>query len=92
MTTALSLPPQIDLSATEQLALAIRAARHQPLILDAAHVSHVGALFSQLLWVSRAAWEADGQPFEIRNPSESFLDGLSLLGMSPEDLCGEAYA
>ncbi len=60
--------------------------------MEAGHVQRLGAQCLQVLLAARAAWVADGQALQLRNPSEAFIAALELMGLSPEELMHHAEA
>ena len=59
--------------------------RGQPVSLNAAGVRRLGGQCLQVLLSAQSTWSADGQPFEIVEPSLEFTEGLALMGAA--DLC-----
>lgn len=80
----------LDSQAAEQLGAALTQKRGEPLTIDAAEVSFLGALALQLLIAARRQWLEDGLSFDIAGVSDEFLDGVRLLGINPDEL-GVAY-
>ena len=78
--TPLPLADCLDMTAAGQLAHELTARRGQAVALDAGAVRRVGGQCLQVLLAAEAAWAADGQAFEIINPSPEFADGLALMG------------
>lgn len=74
------LADTLDITAAGDLHKALLAVRGGPLTLDASAVRRIGGQCLQILLAARDAWAADGQPFELREPSAELLDGLALLG------------
>lgn len=79
-TPTLVLADTLDITAAGDLHKALMAARGGPLTLEASAVRRIGGQCLQVLLAGRAAWAADGQSFELREPSTELLDGLALLG------------
>lgn len=75
----MKLAPVLDLSAATSLSDALKAARGQPLEVDASEVERLGGLCLQVLAAAQAQWRADGAPFSIARPSEAFLQGAQLM-------------
>jgi len=76
----LALADCLDMTAAGPLAHELTARRGQAVALDAGAVRRVGGQCLQVLLAAEAAWAADGQAFEIINPSPEFADGLALMG------------
>ncbi len=89
--TPISLPERMDFAACKPLADAIRDRRGRPLLLDAGNVRFLGALAAEILLRARAEWQADGQAFNLVEPSDGFLKGLSLLGIPQKKLTREGF-
>lgn len=86
MEGSLTLAACLDGMATERLASELMRRRGHSLTLDAGQVTFLGALALQLLIAAREQWQADGKPLVISAPSAAFLEGVALLGGSPEAL------
>lgn len=80
----------LDSQAAEQLGAALKQKRGEPLTIDAAEVSFLGALVLQMLIAACRQWREDGLSFDIAEVSDEFLDGMRLLGVTPDEL-GLAY-
>jgi len=76
----LVLADSLDLTAAAPLTAELLAARGAALSLDASAVRRVGAQCLQVLLAGQAAWAADGQTFDVINPSPEFADGLAQMG------------
>lgn len=76
----LVLAGSLDMTAAGPLHRELLAARGGPVTLDGAEVRRTGGLCLQVLLAAESAWAADGQPFEVVNPSPEFAEGLALLG------------
>ncbi len=92
MSTAVSLSPRIDLSAVKDLHAAVLARRGGDLVLDAGHVTHLGALGVQLLLAATQSWRRDGHALTITPRSPAFDDALRLFGIALGDLVVERRA
>jgi chemotaxis protein CheX len=79
-TKTLVLADSLDMTAAGALHREFLEHRGQPVALDGAAVRRVGGQCLQVLLAAETAWAADGQAFEIVNPSPEFADGLALLG------------
>ena len=76
----LVLADSLDLTAAAPLAAELLAARGAPMVLDASAVRRLGAQCLQVLLAARAAWRADGHPWQVINTSPEFADGAALMG------------
>ena len=76
----LVLADSLDLTAAAPLAAELLAGRGKPAILDASAVRRLGAQCLQVLLAARTAWQADGHPFQVVNPSPEFADSAALMG------------
>ncbi len=76
----LSLADGLDMTAARPLAAELAALRGGPVALDASAVRRVGGQCLQVLLAARAAWAADGQPFEVSQASPEWRDGVALMG------------
>ena len=74
------LPAVLDLKAATPLAALLLARRGTPLVVDGSAVERLGAQCLQVLLAARKTWDADGQPFQLANPSTAFIEALALLG------------
>ena len=79
----LTLDAILDLRAATPLVDALKAKRGAPIDLDASQVERLGALCLQVLLSAKKTWDADDQPLTLSAPSETFLENLSTLGVSP---------
>ena len=86
----ITLETTLDIGAAKRLLEEIREARGSHLDIDAARVERIGGLCLQVLLAAKAAWRADHAEFRILNPSEMFLDGVTLMAASELLAAGEA--
>ena len=77
---SLPLADCLDMTAAAPLHRDLLARRGQPVSLDASQVRRIGGQCLQVLLSAQSTWAADGQSFEIVDPSPEFTDGLALLG------------
>lgn len=75
-----TLVDSLDMTAAKPLAKSLLAVRGKPVALDAANVRRIGGQCLQVLLSAQATWAADGQPFEIVQPTPEFAEGLALMG------------
>ena len=85
MTHTVTLGDALDMTAAGPLVAELLGHRGQPVSLNAAGVRRLGGQCLQVLLSARSPWSADGQPFEIVEPSPEFTEGLALMGAT--DLC-----
>lgn len=85
MSTALKLPPKLDLSAATQLVSDLRAIEGD-MHIDASEVTHMGSLCLQALIAAARHANASDNIFEISNFTQRALDQLSVMGVTPENL------
>ncbi|MBW8813124.1 MAG: STAS domain-containing protein [Caulobacterales bacterium] len=76
----IALADSLDMTAAGPLHRELLEVRGQAVTLDGAAVRRLGGQCLQVLLAAETAWAADGQAFEIVNPSPEFADGLALLG------------
>ena len=76
----LLLADSLDVTAAAPLCHDLLARRGQPVTLDGSQVRRIGGQCLQVLLSAQTTWAADGQAFEIVDPSDEFTDGLTLLG------------
>lgn len=82
----LILEPRLDFKAAAGLADSILTHQGKNLTLDAAHVSHVGAMGLQVLRAAARSWDETGQQLTMVNLSDDCIDQLSLLGFTPKSV------
>jgi len=85
MTHSVTLGDALDMTAAAPLAKELLGHRGQPISLNAGNVRRLGGQCLQVLLSAQATWAADGQPFEIVEPSLEFAEGLAQMGAT--DLC-----
>lgn len=85
MTHTVTLGDALDMTAAAPLVKELLGHRGQPISLNAGNVRRVGGQCLQVLLSARATWAADGQGFEIVEPSPEFAEGLAQMGAA--DLC-----
>jgi len=85
MTQTVTLGDALDMTAAGPLTTELLGHRGQPVSLNAAGVRRLGGQCLQVLLSAQTTWSADGQPFEIVEPSPEFTEGLALMGAT--DLC-----
>lgn len=88
-TKPVSLEASLDLGAARHLLEEMRSARGHHVDVDASCVVRLGAPCLQVLLAAQAAWRADKLRFRILDPSESFLDGINLMGAGELMTAGE---
>ena len=85
MTHTVTLGDALDMTAAAPLVKELLGHRGQPISLNAGEVRRLGGQCLQVLLSARATWAADGQTFEIVEPSPEFAEGLAQMGAA--DLC-----
>jgi len=85
MTHTVTLGDALDMTAAGPLVQELLGHRGHALALNASGVRRLGGQCLQVLLSAQASWAADGQPFEIVEPSPEFAEGLALMGAA--DLC-----
>ncbi|MFD2238181.1 STAS domain-containing protein [Aureimonas populi] len=76
------LPAILDLRAAAPLAGKLLALRGQPLALDASKVERIGGQCLAVLISAARTWKADEETLTLEAPSDEFVAGLSLLGLT----------
>ena len=85
MSDAIQLPARLDLPGAVALVNDLRD-RPGPICLDAAEVTHLGALGLQALVAISRHVTARGDGFEITNASDKFTAHMEIMGASPDSL------
>lgn len=85
MTRTVTLGDALDMTAAAPLVAELLGHRGNPVSLNASAVRRVGGQCLQVLLSARSTWSADGQPFEIVEPSPEFAEGLAQMGAT--NLC-----
>lgn len=83
MSTALALPPVLDITAAGPLASEFLRVRGKDVSVDASKVERVGAQCIQVLLSAVATWTLDGMEFDLANPSDALVEGLDIAGLEP---------
>lgn len=83
----LALEERLDLTHAHALATAILDHAGQDLTLDAAKVTHIGAMGLQVIRSAAKSWAKSGNSLQISGLSSNCIDQLQLLGFSPETIC-----
>ena len=79
------LPEALDLTAAAPLSQSLLTHRGKPLTIDASRVTRTGARGLQVLLAAAATWKADEVSIRLDKPSEEFLEGSRLLGISIDE-------
>jgi chemotaxis protein CheX len=85
----MKLSETLDLAAADGLKSALLERRGTALALDASDVRRLGGLCLQVLLAAKATWDADGEAFDIADPSEAFLEAVRLSGAAGRLSIGE---
>ena len=80
----IELPENLDMPIAAQLAETFAKLTGEPLAVDGARVSRLGASCLQVLLAAARTWKAEGDALTLQNPSARFLEDLNLLGLEPE--------
>jgi chemotaxis protein CheX len=80
----IKLPESLDLTAAKPLYEAISEAKGSNITVDASAVTHFGAQCLQILLTADKAWQGQDLQFNITNPSNVFLDSLTMFGLPHE--------
>lgn len=86
MTEFIKLPSSMDLVAAPILLENILEKKGYDIELDASNVQHLGGQCLQILLAAKATWEDSNHMFEIKNPSEEFVEYLKIMGLMLSDL------
>ena len=86
MAETYSLPPKLDLPAAGPLTTDLLARMSSDLTLDAAEVTQIGALCSQVIASAAVSFQAAGHSLTLTNVTDRVLDQLRNLGFTPETL------
>lgn len=85
MTRNVTLGDALDMTAAGPLVQELLGHRGNPVSLNASGVRRLGGQCLQVLLSAQSTWAADGQPFEITEPSPEFAESLALMGAA--ELC-----
>ncbi len=77
----LRLAKVLDFAAAAGLKDELSQFRGRAAVLDASDVQRLGTQCAQVLLSARRTWLAENQPFEIKDASEAFREGLHRLGV-----------
>lgn len=78
----LKLDSVLDLRAAAPLAEQLGKLRGAKVAVNASDVERVGAQCVQVLLSAKKTWDDAGDSFALTNPSDAFLEGLDVLGLS----------
>lgn len=85
----IQLPERFDLSQVGGVAETLRTHRGDDLRLDAASVTHLGALGLQLILSARESWAVSGKAFSVSPRSAEFDEALTQFGIEGIDVPGD---
>lgn len=88
-TDALVLPEALDSLSAGGIKELLLARRGSPIVVDAGQVRRTGMQVMQILISAAQTWQADGQSYVVKNPTQEFLDTIALVGLSREQLLVE---
>lgn len=83
------LPARLDTDAAGKLLETLHAARGKALTLNGSAVTFLGGKCLLTLLAARIAWDEDGQPFVLKEPSEAMTQGAAELGTDLTTMCQE---
>jgi ABC-type transporter Mla MlaB component len=86
----ISGPLQVSEADALRASLLVTAAQSQPATIDLSEVEECDTASLQLLCAARKPSPTSGRRLELRNPSEALLKISSALGLSTEELFGDA--
>jgi len=78
--TGLKLDASLDMRAASGLAGALLGMRGMDLEVDASEVRRIGGQCLQVLLSAHATWASENHALRIINPSNEFIEGVTLLG------------
>lgn len=88
----LVLPETLDSSCAVSVRNMLLERRGSPLVVDAGQVRRTGMQAVQILIAAARTWQADGQSYAVTNPSSEFLDTITLVGLTREQIFLEGMA
>ncbi len=86
LTHTVTLVRTLDLRAAAALAAELLLLRGSDIVVDASQVERLGGQCLQVLLSAVATWSHDGCALTVVHESQEFIEGLKLLGMSPNAL------
>lgn len=86
MSSAIILDARLDYHALPELVTRLGATGDEPLVIDAAGVSHIGALALQVLLSTIKTRAAADQETTLINLPDAGVEQLALFGFTPETL------
>ncbi|TFF22995.1 STAS domain-containing protein [Jiella endophytica] len=87
-----ALPEVLDLKAATPLTEKLMSLRGQNLVVDASKVERLGTQCVQILIAAAATWKDEMAAFSIAEPSDSFISGLQVLGLTPQAILEKEVA
>ncbi|MGC3936841.1 STAS domain-containing protein [Roseobacter sp. EG26] len=84
MSTPVTLPARLDLSAASALMTTLKEHTDGDLVMDLSEVKHLGALCLQVLISASDKAVAAGRSVSLINASDRVVDQLRVMGMTPE--------
>lgn len=88
----LVLPETLDSACAMSVKNMLLERRGSPLVVDAGQVRRTGMQAVQILIAAARTWEADGLSYAVTNPSNEFLDTITLVGLTREQIFLEGMA
>ncbi|SLN64768.1 hypothetical protein AQS8620_02970 [Aquimixticola soesokkakensis] len=86
MSTTVTLDARLDYQSVEPLRDTLLAAGPAELVIDAAHVRHIGTLALQTILAVVKTRATNNQATRVREASDACVDQLGLFGFTPETL------
>lgn len=88
----LVLPETLDSACAMSVRNMLLERRGSPLVIDAGQVRRTGMQAVQILIAAARTWQADGHSYAVTNPSSEFLDTITLVGLTREQIFLEGMA
>ena len=77
---------KLDLAAVNDLHMSFVGCAGQDIILDLQNVTHVGALCAQACIAAARSAKQSGNAFQVVNTSDTVLNQLGCMGLTPETI------
>lgn len=81
-----SLPKVLGLVEASSLLSMFIEKKSSHIIINAENVMRIGSQCMQILVSAKKSWEEEGFDFIFTNPSKEFLETMSIIGISHDDL------
>jgi chemotaxis protein CheX len=86
-----ALPETLDSSSAAGIKEQLLANRGSPVVVDAGQVRRTGMQAVQVLLAAAQTWRSDGKSYVVANAADEFLETLTLVGLSRQDLSIEGF-